>query len=49
MKVEKQMIPVEKNKEYTVKIESVTNEGMGVGHIDGFTVFISNSVREDEL
>lgn len=49
MKVERQMIPVEKNKEYTIKIESVTNEGMGVGHIDGFAVFVPNSVREDEL
>lgn len=43
------MIPIEKNKEYIIKIESVTNEGMGVGHIDGFTTFVPNSVRDDLL
>lgn len=43
------MIPVEKNKQYEITIESVTNEGNGVGHIDGFTVFVPNSVREDIL
>ena len=35
------IIPVEKNKEYEIEIESVTSEGMGVGHIDGFCVFVS--------
>lgn len=43
------MIPVEKNKEYEIKIEAVTNEGNGVGHIDGFTVFVPGSVRYDVL
>lgn len=47
-KGEKIMIP-EKNKEYEIKIEAVTNEGNGVGHIDGFTVFVPGSVREDVL
>lgn len=39
--------PVEKNKEYEFKIESVTSEGMGVSHIDGFCVFISGTVDGD--
>ncbi len=39
--------PVEKNKEYEFKIESVTSEGMGVAHIDGFCVFISGTVDGD--
>ncbi len=43
------MIPVEKNKEYEIKIEGVTNEGNGVGHIEGFTVFVPGSVRDDFL
>lgn len=41
------MIPVEKNKEYEIKIESVTSEGMGVGHIDGFCVFVPETVDGD--
>lgn len=43
------MIPVEKNKRYEIEIESVTNDGNGVGHIDGFTVFVPSSVRGDIL
>lgn len=39
--------PVEKNKEYEFKIESVTSEGMGVSHIDGFCVFIAGCVDGD--
>lgn len=41
------MIPVEKNKEYEFTIESVTSEGMGVSHIDGFCVFIPYTVDGD--
>ncbi len=41
------MIPVEKNKEYEFIIESVTSEGMGVSHIDGFCVFIPRTVDGD--
>ena len=41
------MIPVTKNKEYEFTIESVTSEGMGVSHIDGFCVFIPNTVDGD--
>lgn len=41
------IIPVEKNKEYEIKIESVTSEGMGVGHVDGFCVFVKEAVTND--
>ena len=39
--------PVEKNKQYTVNIESVTSEGMGVCHINGFCVFVPMTVEGD--
>lgn len=34
------MIPVEKNKEYVACIDSVSSDGNGVAHIDGFAVFV---------
>lgn len=43
------MIPVLKNKEYEFTIESVTSEGMGVAHIDGFCVFIAGTVDGDRV
>ena len=42
------MIPVEKNKEYPVKIESLSSDGNGIGHIDGYTIFIPQTVPGDE-
>lgn len=42
------MIPVEKNKEYIVDIESVTNEGNGVCRIDGYTVFVPMTAAGDK-
>ncbi len=41
------MIPVEKNKEYTVTIETISSDGNGVAHIDGFTVFIPQTAQGD--
>lgn len=43
------MIPVEKNKIYTLKITDVSSDGNGIGHIDGFTVFVPQSVHEDVI
>ena len=43
------MLPIEKNKEYEIEIESVTSEGMGVGHIDGFCVFVPSTVDGDRV
>lgn len=41
------IIPVEKNKEYQLYIESVTSEGMGIGRIDGFCIFVPATVTGD--
>lgn len=41
------MIPVEENKEYTVTIESVSSDGNGIAHIDGFAVFIPQTAEGD--
>lgn len=38
---------VEKNKDYTVTVESVSSDGSGVARIDGFTVFIPQTVDGD--
>ncbi len=43
------MIPVEKNKTYNLKITDVSSDGNGIGHVDGFTVFVPQSVREDVI
>lgn len=43
------MIPVEKNKEYTVKIEAVSSDGNGIAHIDGFAVFVPQTAAGDEV
>ena len=41
------MIPVEKNKEYTVTIETISSDGNGIAHIDGFAVFVPQTVEDD--
>jgi 23S rRNA (uracil1939-C5)-methyltransferase len=41
------IIPIEKNKEYIINIESVSSEGSGIGHIEGFTVFVPNTITGD--
>lgn len=41
------MIPVEKGKEYTAVIDGVSSDGNGIAHIDGFAVFIPQSVTGD--
>lgn len=42
-------LPVEKNREYIIDIESVTSEGMGVGHVDGFCVFVPMTAEGDRV
>lgn len=37
------------NEEYTVKIDKMSNLGLGIAKIDGFVVFVENSCPEDEL
>lgn len=43
------IIPIEKNKEYIIEVESVSSDGNGVAHIDGYAVFVPNSVPGDVL
>lgn len=43
------MEAVEKNKEYRLKIESVSSEGHGVAHIGGFTVFVPQTAEGDTV
>jgi 23S rRNA (uracil1939-C5)-methyltransferase len=40
-------IPIEKNKDYTIEITGLTSEGMGVGRIEGFTVFVEGALPEE--
>lgn len=39
---------LEKNQEFTVNIQSVTNLGEGITKLDGFTVFVPGAVTGDE-
>lgn len=43
------MIPVEKNKEYTIEITGLTSEAMGVGRVEGFTVFVEGALPEETV
>jgi 23S rRNA (uracil1939-C5)-methyltransferase len=42
-------VPVEKNREYTIEITGLTSEGMGVGRIEGFTVFVEGALPEETV
>lgn len=41
------MVPVEKNKEYILTVESVTSEGSGVAHLEGYTIFVPQTAAGD--
>jgi 23S rRNA (uracil1939-C5)-methyltransferase len=43
------VIPIEKNQEYTIEITGLTNEGMGVGRVEGFTVFVEGALPEETV
>lgn len=47
MKVDK-IIPVEKNKEYSVDIIDNGFEGEGIAKIEGFTIFIPNAIKGEK-
>lgn len=40
--------PLEKNKDYEILIEDMGNDGEGIGHIDGMTVFVKDAVVGDK-
>ena len=42
-------IPVEKNQEYIIDIIDETNEGMGVGKIEGYTVFVDGALLGEKV
>lgn len=42
-------VPVEKNKEYIVKITDNGFEGEGIAKIDNFTIFIPNTIKGEEV
>lgn len=41
------MIPVERSKQYTVRIDSVSSDGSGAARIDGYAVFVPYTVPGD--
>ena len=43
------MIPVEKNEELELTIDSVTLEGSGVGRVDGFAVFVPGALAGERV
>ena len=42
-------MPVEKNKEYIVEIIDNGYEGEGIAKIEGFTIFIPNSIKGEKV
>lgn len=42
-------LPVEKNKDYIIKIDNLGFEGEGVGRIEGFTVFVPDALPGEEV
>lgn len=43
------ILPVEKNKTYTLQIIGVTAEGAGIGRVAGFTVFVPGALAEETV
>ncbi|MGM0212974.1 23S rRNA (uracil(1939)-C(5))-methyltransferase RlmD [Enterococcus sp. AZ109] len=43
------METIEKNQTYTVTIDDLTHEGLGVAHIDRFPIFIENALPDEEV
>ena len=41
------IIPVEKNHEYTVKIEALSSEGSGIARVEGYTLFVPQTAMGD--
>ncbi|MEO1770861.1 23S rRNA (uracil(1939)-C(5))-methyltransferase RlmD [Candidatus Enterococcus ferrettii] len=43
------MKTIEKNQTYTVTIDDLTHEGLGVAHIERFPIFIENALPDEEV
>lgn len=46
--MEKTLVPIKKNEIYTIEIKGMTHEGLGVGRIDNFTVFVEGAIENEE-
>lgn len=42
-------IPIKKNDQIELKITDLSHQGLGVGHIDGFPVFVENALPDEEV
>ncbi len=42
-------IPVEKNKQYEIKIENLGNNGEGIGRINGYTIFVEGALPQETV
>ncbi len=40
---------IKKNKKVQLYIDGVTKQGWGVGHIDGFAIFVANAAIGDTI
>lgn len=43
------LIPIKKNEIHTVKINGITHDGLGVGRIYNFTVFVDGAIENEEV
>ena len=48
-KIDKYVIPVEKNMDYIINIDNMGYEGEGVGKIDNFTVFVAGAIVGEKV
>lgn len=49
IKMTKKRIPVQKNETITLYIEDLTHEGSGVGKVNGYPLFIPNTLPEEQV
>ncbi len=41
--------PVEKNRDYIMRIDDIGNDGEGIGKIEGFTVFVKDALPQEKV
>ena len=42
-------IPIKKNDQIELTITDLSHQGLGVGHIDGFPIFVENALPGEEV
>ena len=45
----KDICPVEKNRDYIMRIDDIGNDGEGIGKIEGFTVFVKDALPQEKV